>query len=244
MSVCCIKSLMCLNLKFNFHLYIRCYVLFVSYGHVGTDQLIRKHSLQLVFWKCYSTCPDLLIDLSHLILKICCMCVCWGFTSGRCGHIRYWFVLAYQHWSGIRPQFLLMELILGMPIYIGWWASHYMLTMYFSHNLGPSIVRLSADHVFSTITFVCLVLYISVSSMIANLLQCMYIHCIYLSSMYLYECHSLPSLHSCNQQCPLVWPLDLVLSLAWGGMSMLFIFGSCLWLRPGHTESRHWTVSI
>ena len=44
-------------------------MLFVSYGHVGTDQLIRKHSLQLVVWKCYSTCSDLLIDFSHLILK-------------------------------------------------------------------------------------------------------------------------------------------------------------------------------
>ena len=78
MSVCCIQSLMCLNLKFNFHLYIGCCVLFVSYGHVGTDQLIRKHSLQLVVWKCYSTCSDLLINLSHLILKICCMCVGGG----------------------------------------------------------------------------------------------------------------------------------------------------------------------
>ena len=38
--------------------------------------------------------------------------------------------------------------------------------------------------------------------------------------MYLYDCHSLPSLQSCNQQCPLVTPLALVLSLAWGGMSM------------------------
>ena len=76
MSVCCIQSLMCLNLKFNFHLHIRCYVLFVSYGHVDTDQLIRKHSLQLVVWKCYSTCPDLLIDLSHLILKyVACVLV-------------------------------------------------------------------------------------------------------------------------------------------------------------------------
>ena len=64
MSVFCIQSLMYLNLKFNFHLYIGCYVLFVSYGHVGTNLLIRKHSLQLVVWKCYSTCPDLLIDLS------------------------------------------------------------------------------------------------------------------------------------------------------------------------------------
>ena len=132
MSVWCIQHLMCLNLKFNFHLYIRCYVLFVSYGHVGTNQLIRKHSLQLVVWKCYSTCPDLLIDLSHLILKICCMCVGGGFISGRFGCIRYWLVLACQHWSGIGPQFPLMDLILGMPTYIGCWASHCMLTMYFS----------------------------------------------------------------------------------------------------------------
>ena len=35
----------------------------------GTDSLIRKHSLQIVVWKCYSTFPSLLIDLSHLILK-------------------------------------------------------------------------------------------------------------------------------------------------------------------------------
>ena len=132
MSVWCIQRLMCLNLKFNFHLYIRCYVLFVSYGHVGTNQLIRKHSLQLVVWKCYSTCPDLLIDLSHLILKICCMCVGGGFISGRFGCIRYWLVLACQHWSGIGPQFPLMDLILGMPTYIGCWASHCTLTMYFS----------------------------------------------------------------------------------------------------------------
>ena len=75
----------------------------------------------------------------------------------------------------------------------------------FFHILGPSIVRVEYRSCFcSTITFVCLVFYISLGSMIANLLQCMYIHCIYLRYMYLYDCHSLPSLHSCNQQCPLV----------------------------------------
>ena len=63
------QSLMSLNLKFNFHLYSRCCVLFASYGHVGTNPLIRKNSLQLVVWKCYSTCPNLLIDLSHLRQK-------------------------------------------------------------------------------------------------------------------------------------------------------------------------------
>ena len=53
-------------------------MLFVSYGHVGTDQLIRKHSLQLVVWKCYSTCPDLLIDLSHLNTKNMLHVCSWG----------------------------------------------------------------------------------------------------------------------------------------------------------------------
>ena len=41
---------------------------------------------------------------------------------------------------------LLMELILSMPIYIGCWASHCMLPMYFPYNLGSSIVKLSIDH--------------------------------------------------------------------------------------------------
>ena len=104
----------------------------------GTNSLIRKHSLCPVGWKCYSTCPNLLIDLSHLIVKIYCMCVCGGFTPSRFGHI------GYQ--SGIAPQFLLMELILGMPMYIWCWASHCMLTMYFPFNLGPSIGKLSTDH--------------------------------------------------------------------------------------------------
>ena len=85
----------------------------------GMNQLIRKHSLHLVVWISYSTCPNLLIDLSHLILKICCMWVCGGLTSSKFGHIGYQLVLVSQHQSGIGPQSLLMELILGMPIYIG-----------------------------------------------------------------------------------------------------------------------------
>ena len=134
-----------------------------------------------------------------------------------------------------------LELDLSFTDGINTWHAHIYLVMgftlhthnvFFSHNLGSSIVKLSTDHVFSTITFVCLVLYISLVSMLANLLQCTYIHCIYLRYMYLYNRHSLPSLHSCNQQCPLVWPQALVLSLAWGGISMFFIFGSCLWLGP------------
>ena len=127
-----LQSLMSLNLKFNFHLYSMCYVLFASFGHMGTDPLIRKHSLQIVVWKCYSTCPNLFIDISHLILKICCMYVCGGFTCSRFGHIRYQLVLVGQHQSRIGPLFSLVELILGMSIYIGCWASHCMLTIYFS----------------------------------------------------------------------------------------------------------------
>ena len=50
----------------------------------------------------------------------------------------------------------LMELILGMPIYIGCSASHFMLTKYFPYNLGPSIVKLSTDHIFQLSHF-CLV---------------------------------------------------------------------------------------
>ena len=167
---------MCLNLKFNFYHYSRCYVLFASYGHVGTDLLMRKHSLQLVVWKYYITCPNLIIELSHLILKICCMCVCGGFISSRFGHIRYRLVLLCQHWSGI----LTNGIILGMLMYIGCWASHCMLTMYIPCNLGPSIVRLSTDHIFQLSHLFVLSLYVSPVSMLANLLQCMYIHCIYI----------------------------------------------------------------
>ena len=57
--------------------------------------LIRSHTLQLVVWNCYFTCPNLLTDLVHLIQKICCMCVCAGFTSSKFGHIRYWLVLVH-----------------------------------------------------------------------------------------------------------------------------------------------------
>ena len=72
-------------------------MLFTSYGHVGTDLLIRKHSLQLVVWKCVLHMPRSVNWLWHLILKICCMCVGGGFTSGRFGHIRYQLVLVCQH---------------------------------------------------------------------------------------------------------------------------------------------------
>ena len=184
---------MCLNLKFNFYHYSRCYVLFASYGHVGTNLLIRKHSLQLVVWKCYITCPNLINELSHLILKICCMCVSGGFISSRFGHIRYRLVLVCQHWSRIGPQFSLMELILGMPMYIGCWASHYMLTMYFPYNLGPSIVRLSTDHIFQLLHLFVLSLYVSPVSVLANLLQCMYIHCIYIYKVHVLVWLSFPS---------------------------------------------------
>ena len=178
-------------------------MLFVSYCHVGTNPLIRKHSLQLVVWKCYSTCPDLLIDLSHLILKLCCMCVCGGSPlvgvdiSGTnwCWHANTNLELDLSVTDGINTWHGYVYWVLGFTLHAN---------NVFPYNLGPSIVKLSTDHVFSTITFVCLVLYISFVSMLANLLQCMYIHCIYLRYTYLYNCHSLPSLHSCNQQCPLV----------------------------------------
>ena len=98
----------------------------------GTNLLIRKHSLQHVVWKYYSTCPNLLIDLSHLIPKICCMCICGGVISSRFGHTGYWLVLVGQHQSGIAPQSLLVDLILDMPMCIGWWAPHCMLVVYFS----------------------------------------------------------------------------------------------------------------
>ena len=54
-------------------------------------------------------------------------------------------------------------------------------------HITATILEMSVEYrsCFSTITFVCLVLYISLGSMIANLLQCMYIHCIYLMYMYL-----------------------------------------------------------
>ena len=44
----------------------------------GYQYIDQEAVLTIVVWKCYSTCPDLLIDLSYLILKICCMCVCGG----------------------------------------------------------------------------------------------------------------------------------------------------------------------
>ena len=73
------------------------------------------------------------------------MCL-WGLTSSMFGHVGYKLVLVGQHQSGIAPQSLLMVLIPDMPTYIGCWASHCMLTIYFPHNLGPSIVRLSTGH--------------------------------------------------------------------------------------------------
>ena len=95
----------------------------------GTNSLIRKHSLHLPVWKCWSTCPNLLIDLSHLILKYVVCVFVWGFTSSRFGHIGHQLMLVGQHQSGIAPHFLLMELILGMHIYVWCWTLHCMLTM-------------------------------------------------------------------------------------------------------------------
>ena len=68
MSVCGIQQrLMCLNCAM---------CCLPAMAMQGTNLLIRKHSLQLVVWKCYSACPDLLIDLSHLILKyVACVLV-------------------------------------------------------------------------------------------------------------------------------------------------------------------------
>ena len=33
-----------------------------------------------------------------------------------------------------------------MPMYIGYWASHCMLTIYFPYNSGPNIAKMSTDH--------------------------------------------------------------------------------------------------
>ena len=137
MSVCCIQSLMCLNLKVNFHLYIRCYVLFTSYGHVATDPLIRKHSLQLVVWKCYSTCPDLLIDLSHLILKICCMCVCGGsplvdlVISGTdwCWHANTNLELDLSFTDGINTWYAHIYWVLGFTLHANHVLFHIIYTL-------------------------------------------------------------------------------------------------------------------
>ena len=64
---------------------------------VGALTLIRKHTLQLVVWRCHSAYPHLLIDHTHPITKICCMCLCGWFTSSRFGHIRYQLVLVHWH---------------------------------------------------------------------------------------------------------------------------------------------------
>ena len=57
-----------------------CYL--ASHGHMGYRLVAvfpdKEAHLQLVVWKCYSTCQYLLIDHIHLVLKICCMCVYGG----------------------------------------------------------------------------------------------------------------------------------------------------------------------
>ena len=80
---------MCLSLKFNFHLYIRCYVYFASYGHLGY-QFIDQEALLT------ACCLEMLLHLPKSLnwplptnTKICCMYDCEGLTSSRFGHIRY-----------------------------------------------------------------------------------------------------------------------------------------------------------
>ena len=73
------------------------------------------------------------------------------------GHVGCWLVLLCWHWSGSTPQFLLMELILGIPTCF---VLDFTLHAYnvFSIYLGPSIIKLCTDHILSsTITSVCLV---------------------------------------------------------------------------------------
>ena len=82
---------------------------------------------------------------------------------------------------------LLMELILGMPTYIDFGTLHCILTMYFPHDLGPSIVKLHTDNIFfvqlshsyvlSYMLYVVIVL--SVYLQIFHCTDsCVYVHCI------------------------------------------------------------------
>ena len=83
-------------------------------------------------------------------------------------------------------------------------ATKNMLTMYFSQKLGPSIVKLSTDHILFNYHICLSCLYMSV---LLVYLQICYSTCtfiVYLRYMCLYDCHSPPGLHSCNHQCPLV----------------------------------------
>ena len=85
-----------------------------------------------------------------------------------------------------------------------------MLTMYFPHDLGPSIAKLCADHILCTNNHICLscpyMLYVSGSPicMFGKLVMAMCICCSYMLCMdALCACHLLPGLHPCNQQCGL-----------------------------------------
>ena len=128
------------------------------------------------------------------------MCVCGWFTSSRFGHIRYQLLLVHWHWWGSTTQFLLMELILGMPTYI---VLDFTLLAnnVFSIYLGPSIVKLCTDHILSsTIISVSLVL---ICYMLVLLYAWQFIRAHVFCTCALYGCHSLPGLYQCNQQCPL-----------------------------------------
>ena len=153
------------------------------------------------------------------------MCVYAGFNSCRFGHIRCWLVFVCKHWCGIGPQFLLMEFILGMPTYIGCWAPHCILTMYFPYNLGPSIATLSTDHSLFYYNICLSCLYMSV---LLVYLQICYRACTFI--VYIFKGHVLVWLSFTSSPALMqsAMPTSLTTSLGlesgMGGMSILFVF--------------------
>ena len=103
--------------------------------------------------------------------------------------------------QGSTPQFLLMELILGIPTCF---VLDFTLHAYnvFSIYLGPSIIKLCTDHILSsTITSVCLV-------PICYMLVLLYDWQFIMAHVFFVHVHCMivihfPGLYPCNQQCPL-----------------------------------------
>ena len=86
-------------------------------------------------------------DHIYLNTKICCMCGCVELTSSKFGHIG---TIGVSAPTLIRnPTSVPSDGSNTKNAHIYWfWALCCMLTLYFPHNLGPSIMKLYTDHIF------------------------------------------------------------------------------------------------
>ena len=205
-------SLWCaLTWNVNSHLYIPGYMcLFCQLRSCGVVISNDKEAHLTTCCLELPLCMPISANMSHIHLntKKHCMCGCWGFTSSRYGHIKVpngvgALTLMTYHTS------VSSDGVNTWHVYIYWfWTSHCMLTMYFPHNLGPSVVKVMYRAIYCLFNYhihLCCpwMLYVSpvewLQIFMAHVNMCLYILCTYA----LYVCHWLPGLHPSKQQCPL-----------------------------------------